>query len=31
LLRAYLESEESQELATAFAEKRRPDAAQFGR
>lgn len=30
LLRAYLESDESHELATAFAEKRRPDPAKFG-
>ncbi|MBX5453826.1 MAG: enoyl-CoA hydratase/isomerase family protein [Acidobacteriia bacterium] len=31
LLRAYLETEESHELAAAFAEKRRPDPAKFGR
>src|SRR6266851_6675605 len=31
LLRAYLETEESQELAKAFAQKRKPDPAQFGR
>ena len=31
LLRAYLETEESHELAKAFAEKRKPDPAQFGR
>ena len=31
LLRAYLETEESRELAEAFAEKRKPDPAQFGR
>ena len=31
LLRAYLETEESQELAKAFAHKRKPDPAQFGR
>lgn len=30
LLRAYLESDESHELSTAFAEKRRPDPAKFG-
>jgi naphthoate synthase len=31
LLRAYLETEESHELAEAFAEKRKPDPARFGR
>ena len=31
LLRAYLESEESHELAAAFAAKRKPDPAKFGR
>ena len=31
LLRAYLETEESHELAKAFAQKRKPDPAQFGR
>ena len=31
LLRAYLESDESHELAAAFAEKRKPDPAKFGR
>ena len=31
LLRAYLESEESHELAAAFALKRKPDPAKFGR
>jgi naphthoate synthase len=31
LLRAYLESEESQELREAFAAKRTPDASKFGR
>jgi naphthoate synthase len=31
LLRAYLETEESHELAAAFSEKRRPDPAKFGR
>lgn len=31
LLRAYLESEESHELSAAFAEKRHPDPAKFGR
>jgi len=31
LLRAYLETEESHELAAAFAEKRRPDPGKFGR
>ena len=31
LLRAYLESEESRELAAAFAAKRKPDPAKFGR
>jgi len=31
LLRAYLETEESQELGKAFAEKRKPDPARFGR
>ena len=31
LLRAYLETEESHELAEAFAEKRKPDPAKFGR
>ena len=31
LLRSYLESEESHELSAAFGEKRKPDAAKFGR
>jgi naphthoate synthase len=31
LLRSYLESEESQELSKAFAEKRKPDPSAFGR
>lgn len=31
LLRAYLESEEHDELASAFAERRKPDASRFGR
>ena len=31
LLRAYLDSEESHELAQAFAEKRKPDPTKFGR
>lgn len=31
LLRTYLDSEESSELATAFAEKRTPDPSKFGR
>jgi naphthoate synthase len=31
LLRTYLNSDESHELSTAFAEKRRPDAGKFGR
>jgi naphthoate synthase len=30
LLRPYLESEESQELAASFAEKRKPDSSKFG-
>jgi len=31
LLRAYLESEESHELSTAFSERRKPDPSKFGR
>jgi naphthoate synthase len=31
LLRAYLESDESHELSSAFAEKRKPDPSKFGR
>jgi len=31
LLRAYLESEEHDELASSFAERRKPDASRFGR
>lgn len=31
LLRSYLESEESHELSSAFAERRRPDPSKFGR
>ena len=31
LLRAYLESEESQELGAAFRARRKPDPAKFGR
>jgi len=31
LLRQYLDSEESKELSTAFAEKRKPDPDKFGR
>ena len=31
LLRGYLETEESHELAQAFSERRKPDAARFGK
>jgi naphthoate synthase len=31
LLRAYLDSDESRELAAAFSEKRTPDPSKFGR
>jgi naphthoate synthase len=30
LLRSYLESEESKEMAASFAERRKPDASKFG-
>src|SRR5262249_21738792 len=31
LLRAYLETDESHELGSAFSEKRKPDASKFGK
>ena len=31
LLRGYLDTDESKELAKAFAEKRKPDPAKFGK
>ena len=31
LLRSYLETEEHDELAKAFAERRKPDSSRFGR
>jgi naphthoate synthase len=31
LLRAYLETDESHELSSSFAEKRKPDLAKFGK